>query len=215
MIEQPHTLESQTREISSLEPEDKLDKLASVLRSYQQTNQDQLQQAQLQQVRMNKMLASLDNRLRSLETIASEQRAGDTIEQATDEELSNSYGSVEDLKFSGADVGKWMDETLRVGNWERDITKQVTYQAEKSLEKVPGVNLEDMQCSDRFCRATFTHEDGKQEAILDLLGEPPFVNEIFTLHEPDGRVMLYAARPGESLEELRSEAQEVAFEYSD
>ena len=82
-------------------------------------------------------------------------------------------------------------------------------QAAKSLEKVPGVNLEDMQCGESFCRATFAHENGEQPDIRDLFGVPPFVNEGFTLKEPDGRVALYFTRPGESLEKLRSEARKA------
>jgi hypothetical protein len=66
-----------------------------------------------------------------------------------------------------------------------------------------------MQCGESFCRATFAHENGEQPDIQGLFGEPPFVNEGFTIHEPDGRVTLYFTRPGESLEKLRSEAREA------
>ncbi len=213
-FEQPHAVTPLTKANSGLETQDQLDKLASVLQRYQQTDQEQAQQAQLQQTRLNKMLADLDARLRSLETISGSV-ISNTDEQNTDEAVSSSSKDANDLQVSEADVGKWMDETLRVGNWDQDKTKQATYEAEISLEKVPGVNLEDMQCNDLYCRATFTHEDGKQDAILDLFGTPPFENEGFTVNGPDGRVALYVARPGESLEEFRIEAKEDVLEYSD
>src|SRR5918992_4405325 len=73
VAEQPQAVTSQTGATSGLEVEDRLDELASALRRFQQTNQEQLQRAELQQARLNKMLADLDTRLRSVETRAGEQ----------------------------------------------------------------------------------------------------------------------------------------------
>lgn len=214
-FEQPQAVTSQTGATSGLGVQDKLDELASVLQRYQQTNQEQLQQAQLEQARLNKMLADLDTRLQSVETAGDEQTpdaaVSNSVEQATDAAVSNSgAGNPESGKVSETDLAHWMDETLRVGYWDGYSTELATEQAAMSLAKVPSVNLDDMQCSERFCRATFAHENGEQPVIGDLFGEPPFVNEGFTIHEPDGRVSLYFAQPGESLEGLRSEAREAA-----
>src|ERR687895_483831 len=213
--EQPQAVTSQIGATSGLEVEDRLDELASALRRFQQTNQEQLQQAELQQARLSKMLADLDTRLRSVETRAGEQTthagASDSAEQGTDTADSNSgAGKPESVKISEADFGHWMDETLRIGNFDRNSTELAIEQAGKSVAKLPGVKLEDMQCGERFCRAMFAHENGEPPAIQDLFGEPPFVTDGFTINEADGRVSLYFARPGESLEELRSEARNAA-----
>ena len=119
-------LESQTGTISSRAPQNKLDQLASVLHNFQQINQKHFQQTQLQQARLHKMLADLNAKLRTVETAADEQTTDaivlNDIEQTTDNERSNGGpGKSEDRKFSEADVGYWMDETLRVG-WSQDST---------------------------------------------------------------------------------------------
>lgn len=220
---------SQNEALSSLEVQDKLDTLASSLHSYQQTNQEQLQQAQLEQSRLNKMLADLDTRLRSLETAGgastpdaavanSVEQAPDTtvmnsVEQTPDLVLANSdAGNFESGRVAEADLGHWMDQTLHAGYWDGDSTALATEQATKSLAKVPGVILEDMQCGESFCRATFSHENGEQPDLRDLFGEPPFVTEGFTVNQDESgdRVLLYFARPGVSLGYLRSKAQETA-----
>jgi hypothetical protein len=202
--EQPQAVTSQTGATSAVGV--RLDELASALRHYQQTNQEQLQQANLQQTRLITMLADLDTRLRSVETRAGEQAThavvSDSVEQATDTAVPNSgAGKVE----SEADLGHWMDEKLRVGNFDRDSTALAIAQVDKSIAKLPGVNLEDMQCSERLCRATFAHEKGEPPVIEALFGQPPFVTEGFAINEADGRVSVYFTRPGTSLNELRNE----------
>ncbi len=213
--EQPQAVTSQRGATPAVEVQGRLDELTSALRRFEQTNQEQLQRAELQQARSNKMLADLDTRLRSVETRASEQTthagASDSAEQGTDTAVPNSgAGKPESAQISEADFGHSLDETLRVGNFDREATELAIEQAGKSVAKVPGVKLEDMQCGERFCRATFAHENGEPPAIQDLFGQPPFVADGFTINEADGRVSLYFARPGESLEALRSEAREAA-----
>lgn len=81
-------------------------------------------------------------------------------------------------------------------------------QMETSLAEVPGINLADMQCGESFCRASFVPENGKPPNISQLIGASPFIDSGFTINEPDGRVRVYFTQPGQSLSELRSEAQE-------
>jgi hypothetical protein len=64
-----------------------------------------------------------------------------------------------------------MGEVLRV-EFDRASTKVAADQAAKSLAKVPGVTLEDMQCGKGFCRATFAHESGERPDIRELIGDP-------------------------------------------
>ena len=90
-----------------------------------------------------------------------------------------------------------MEETLCVGDVDRDVTNQAIEQTAQSLSRLPGTYLEDMQCGERFCRATFGNEKGEQPDIQNLFGDPPFVNEGFTVNEANGRVSLYFTRLGE------------------
>ncbi|MDQ3775495.1 MAG: hypothetical protein M3461_14665 [Pseudomonadota bacterium] len=212
--EQPQVT-SQRGATPAVDVRGRLDELASALRRFEQTNQEQLQRAEQQQTGLKRGLADLDTRLRSVEARAGEQIThavtSDSAEQGTDTAVPNSgAGKAESAEISEADFGHWVDETLRVGYFDRDATELATEQAGKSVAKVPGVKLEDMQCGERLCRATFAHENGELPAIQDLLGQPPFVTDGFTINEAGARVSLYFARPGESLEELRNEARNAA-----
>ena len=201
---------SRTGTSYGLKVQDKLDELSSNLRHYQQTNEEQFKQTRLGQARLNKSLADLDARLRPLETAGVEQTTDASIphsvEQATDMALSdNLVRDLEPVRVNELELGQWMDETLRTGNWDREATELAIEEVEKRLANLPGVNLEDMQCSSEgFCRATFTHENGKRPNIQNLFGAPPFVNAGFTIHEADGSVSLYSTESGISLEDFRS-----------
>ncbi|MGH8581897.1 MAG: hypothetical protein ACREWG_03735 [Gammaproteobacteria bacterium] len=212
--EPPRPVASRTEASTGREVQDGLDRLTNALKRYQQANHEQLQQARLEQARLNKILADVDTRLRSVETAAGKQTTKtlvtDRLGEPTDTVEPNSgTRKPESGKVSETDLAHWMDETLRVGDVDRDVTKLAVEQAATSLPKVPGTYLEDLQCGKRFCRAIFGNEKGEQPAIRSLFGEPPFANEGFTLNEPDGRVSLYFTRPGESLEEFRSEARKA------
>lgn len=206
---------SRTEASAGREVQDRLDRLASALERYHRANHEQLQHAGLEQARLNKILADVDTRLRSVETAAGKQTTkalvSDRLGEATDTVEPNSgTRKPESVKVTETDLAHWMDETLRVGDVDRDLTKLAIEQAAKSLPKLPGTYLEDMQCGERFCRATFGNEKGEQPAIQSLFGEPPFANEGFTINEANGRVSLYFTRPGESLEEFRSEVRKAA-----
>lgn len=191
---QPQGTTSQTDAASGPKVEDKLDKLAGALARYQHTNQEQ-------QAHLNKRLLDLETRLRSMETGAGGPHAAEPGKDGAAPE------KPEPKTVTEADLGHWMDETLRAGSFDKAATEQAREQAGKSLAKLPGVNLDDLQCGKGFCRATFTQENGELPELQELFGEPPFQTEGFTVNEADGRVSLYFARPGESLEEFRGAAQ--------
>lgn len=200
----------------------KLDELAGVLERYQQTNQEYLQQTRMQQSRLDKRLVDLDNRLQSVETGAEApttdrvvwysegQVAAQHDLTEDDAETASDTKNLEPKKVTESELSHWMDDTLILEEPDQESTRATAKLAEESLEKVPGVQLNDMQCTDGFCRATFASEDGESPAIGDLFGEPPFESEGFTVNQPDGRVVLYFTRAGESLDELRIEAEEAA-----
>ena len=214
---QPQAVISQNGASSGAKDQGTLDKLANDLEHYQLTNQAQFERAQQEQARLSAALAALATRLGSVETAVSEPRTNvvgrNRVEQSTDTaDLNNGTGNdgtgkPESRKVSETDLGHWIDETIRIGSGDAYLTAKATEQAAVSLRKFPNVNLENMQCDQRFCRATFTKTNSKESDIQALYGEPPFVSEGFTINEADGRVLLYFTQPGVSLADLRGEAQ--------
>lgn len=208
----PQAVISENGASSSAEIQAALDKLAKDFEHYQLTNQVQFQRAQQEQARLSVELAALNARLGSIEAADSEPGrkvvGQNSIEQSTDiADLNDGTGKPESRKVSEADLGHWIDETFRVGSGDTHLTAQATEQAAMSLRKLSNINLDDMQCEERFCRATFTKINGKEPDIQALYGEPPFLTEGFTLYEADGRISLYFTQPGVSMTELRNEAQ--------
>lgn len=210
VVEQLQAKAPPTATTSDLQLQERLDELASALARHEQTSQERLQEAQSQNTRLNRTLADLDTRLRSVEAGARGQTTStvgsDSDEQATDESNSEG-GKARSRKVTEADLGHWMDETLRVGTFDQVATQLAIEQAGKSVAEAPGVILEDMQCGERFCRATFADQNGERPAIERLFGAPPFSTEGFTINETDGRVSLYFTRPGETIEGFRREAR--------
>jgi len=160
---------------------------------------------------MNEKIADLEARLRYMEATASEQAQDQTVSRPDEPGANNGTEKTKAKKLSEADFGHWMDEVLDRGDFDRDATRLTMEQMETSLAEMPGINLADMQCGARFCRASFVPENGKPPNISQLIGASPFIDSGFTITEPDGRVRVYFTQPGQSLSELRGEAQERAL----
>lgn len=166
---------------------------------------------QRQLVLMNDKIASLEARLRDMEAIASKHAQDQIAAIPSEPEPSKGSEKARPKKLSEGDLGHWMDQALDTGDFDRDATKSITDQMATSLAAVPGTNLTDMRCGERFCRASFVSDNGKTPNIVQLLGASPFIESGFTINESDGRVKVYFTQPGESLSDLRSEAQESAL----
>ncbi|MGH9894931.1 MAG: hypothetical protein ACREA0_23705, partial [bacterium] len=149
--------------------------------------------------------------LRYMETAASEQPKNEVVSRPDKPISNNGTEKAKAKNLSEGDFGHWMDEALDAGYFDRDATTLAMDQVETSLAKVPGINLADMQCSDRFCRAILISENGKPLDIAQLMGASPFIGSGTTIHEPDGSVRFYFTQPGQSLSKLRSEAREVVL----
>lgn len=175
-----------------------LDQLISMLQRYQHKNQEQHRQTRSQQDRLHAQLVAVETRLRNLEAgQANALMVRDVLE----------VGLVENHN-SGApeqEVAEWIDDSLKWGNFDREITEQAESEALRTLSGLSGVGLEQIQCGDRFCRAELKYDQGRKNAVMELFGKPPFTSDGFTTEESDGRTALYFVRPGESLEELRRE----------
>lgn len=188
---------------------------------YQENIQMQMQffirQFTEQLAHLNKKLTNIESKVQSLE-LASVGQIIDTTEWSDEaEKLYNDHenSQIEQLEledFSDTALGNWMDVSLQESYWEnRESTKLAIEQAEMSLEKVPGIFLENMQCGEKFCRATLAHENGEKSSIRNLFGEPPFTNEGFTIEQQDGSVALYFVQSGLSLSDMRSKALESSL----
>jgi hypothetical protein len=160
---------------------------------------------------MNEKIASLEARLRDMEAAAHRQAQDHSVPRSDKPEVNKDTDQVKTKKLSEADFAKWMDEVLDRGGSDREATKLTMEQMETSLAEVPGTNLTDMRCNDRFCRASFVAESGKEPNISELFGVSPFIGSGTTIPEPDGSVTVYFTQVDQSLGELRKEAREVAF----
>jgi hypothetical protein len=160
---------------------------------------------------MHDKIAALEARLRDMEASASKHAQNQPISRPDTPDANNGTDKAKPKKLSEGDLGQWMDKILDTGDFDRDTTKSITDQMATSLTEVPGLNLTDLQCGERFCRAGFGADNGKAPNISQLIGASPFIESGFTVTEPDGRVRFYFTQPGESLSDLRSEAQESAL----
>jgi hypothetical protein len=158
--------------------------------------------------RMHEKIADLEARLRSLEATTREQATDPTGSRSDEPDADKDAEKAKAKKFSEDDFGQWLDDALDTGDFDRDATRVTREEMATSLAAVPGINLADLQCGDRFCRASFVSDNGEPPNIAQLIGASPFIESGFTLNEPDGGVRVYFTQPGQSLGELRSEARE-------
>ena len=172
-------------------------------------HRDQPAHAEQQQLTlMNERLATLEARLHDMEATANEHAQEQTASIPNEPEPNKDSEKAKPKKLSEGDLGHWMDKTLEAGDFDRDTTKSITEQMATSLAEVSDINLTDMQCGERFCRASFVSDNGKTPNVSQLIGASPFIESGFTINDPDGRVKVYFTQPGQSLSDLRSEAQE-------
>jgi hypothetical protein len=198
---------SKQPEVANHNIELRLKKLANLIKLNQQANIQKLQEVQTDSLEIRNQLVDLQNRLEGLEGI----NVMSDSEQTNPEAGTDIHGN-NLMHVTEKELGHWVEETF-VDGFDPTATSQAMAEAEQSLENFPGVYLNDMQCSDRFCRATLSHADANKIAAEDMFGQPPFVTDGFTMIEPDGSLLFYFSQPGESIKELREELL-VGFDYN-
>jgi hypothetical protein len=172
---------------------------------------DQPATPEQQLTRMHEKIADLEARLRSLEATTSEQATDPTGSRSDEPDADQDAEKAKAKKFAEADFGQWLDDALVTGDFDREATRLTLEQMETSLAEVSGINLADLQCGERFCRASVVSDNGEPPNIAQLIGASPFIESGFTLNEPEGGVRVYFTQPGQSLGELRREARERIF----
>lgn len=156
---------------------------------------------------LNKKLADMEARLRSMEAVNGQQANNRGVSRQAQADTDKGNNEAVGNKLSEAEFGRWMDESLGSGRVDANATRLVLDQAQLNLANAPDVNLDDMQCGEGFCRATFMPESGKEFSIAEVAGASPFMGEGYVINGTDGSVKVYFAQAGQSLEELRTEAQ--------
>jgi hypothetical protein len=157
---------------------------------------------------MNDKIANLEAKLRNMEALASKHAQDQTVLGPDGSGANKDAEKIKPKRLSEDDFGQWLDTALVTGEFDREATRSTVEQMGASLAQVSGLILTDMQCGERFCRAGFASDNGDRPDISQLMGASPFIDSGFTLNEPDGRVRVYFTQQGQSLSELRSEAQE-------
>lgn len=160
---------------------------------------------------MNEKIASLEARLRDMEASASRQAQDQTVLRPDKPGMNKDTEKGKAKKLSEGDFAQWLDEVLDRGDFDREATKLTMEQMATSLAEVPGTNLADMRCNDRFCRASFVAESGKAPNISELFGASPFIGSGTSIPEPDGSVTVYFTQADQSFSDLRQEAREVVL----
>jgi hypothetical protein len=159
---------------------------------------------------LNDKISVLEARLQDLEATVGGQATKKPVARLSRQNTHNDTQKQKPKIFSEVDFGRWMDDSLDASHTDKDVTQTIMAQAEKSLVNVADTNLDDLRCNDRYCRASFTPETGKQVDVSQVIdATSQFMSSGFTLNEPDGSVKLYFTQSGQSLEELRNEAQKT------
>ncbi len=144
-------------------------------------------------------LKELAARLQALENRPGPDQAAEPEKSLTDE-----------TRITEAEVEQWIDRSLDFIDFDAEATESARATARHSLSNNPDILLDDMQCGEGVCRAAFTHVNGSQPDVAKLFGAPPFTGEGFTVTKPDGRVMIYFAEDGKSLEAIRQQLADVS-----
>jgi len=193
--------------------EKKLDELANTIGQQLRNYSDLIEQTRNEQSRVNDVIASLEARIYAAETLQSQQSnqtddSSGIVQELAQEANNDEQESSDSNKINERAMGRWMDDILSSGYLDDAATFIAADQVERGVVNTPGMQLLDMLCTEKFCRASFAREDGELPDIGSLLGSPPFVNEGFTVNNPDGTVTVYFTDTGISLSELQNEASQ-------
>jgi uncharacterized coiled-coil protein SlyX len=156
---------------------------------------------------LQEQLAALEARLRAMETAVREPLPRQALSESDEPASRDAAANAKARKWSDADFVQWMDVALDAGDVDRDAAESVMEQVVTSVAEVPGINLADLQCGARFCRATLIPETGEGPDLAELVGASPFMGSALSVPEPDGSVRVYFVPSGQSFSELQDEAQ--------
>lgn len=153
--------------------------------------------------RLDEKLTGLNKRVSELENSEASTQKEDT------EHLDYQYNGNIELTERG--FAQWLESSLSTTRQNDEKVNRISNETFAVLSKnLPGVNLDNMACNEGYCRASFSHVNGEKPETRKLFGEPPFMGQGFTIEEPDGRVLLYFTEAGQTLADLKQEANIAA-----
>ncbi|KPJ90261.1 MAG: hypothetical protein AMJ53_14230 [Gammaproteobacteria bacterium SG8_11] len=169
------------------------------------------EEAKLENARVNAQVAKLEGKLQALEIDNAASGRTENLEELPDNEpvvevwAAEAARSPLEERVTESALRNWIDNSFELGYVDETLTARAEEQAVSSLVDLPDIYMQDLQCSERVCRATFSHETGKGPTVLDVFGHPPFMTEGITVPIDHERVAVYFTQPGVSFDELRSE----------
>jgi len=209
LVSNPKTVFSTANDNIEHRQQNNFNRIIAEFQNRQQISQQQLKLALVQQTKLLTTINKIDARLDSLET-NSEQLMSKTVKQdnseISDTNQVNLSKKTKAVTMIEADLGSWMDTSLTQA--DATATSLAFEQAAVTISDNSALDLDGMECAERFCRATVTLKSDDPDAVRNLFGHPPFMTEGFTIHDADGRVQVYFTQPGVSLRDLRGEALE-------
>ena len=169
----------------------------------------EIQSQQLQKLtdNQNKLASSLNSIQNKVALLENNILSGPSTENVKTEnnQTKNDKNSLTPENVPEVLIGQYLESSLTDEALNDDITGIAVQQTQDQLHNLPGVNLETMQCSERYCRAKFNRVDGELPDLSDLWGTPPFMNQGFTLDQDDGSVILFFTNTGVTIDDLRKE----------
>ncbi len=175
--------------------------MADQLRSIE----DQLSEARDERRALQRLAASLQAQMDEESIVVQQPQGADNRRQA-EPAVSRPLPAGSDAEVGDAELGEWMSQALNTDHWDADLTSAALHQAESTVAQMVGLQLDGIQCGERFCLALLSSSDGGTPDVGRLFGYPPFLNEGFTIERPDDSVELYFMQPGQSLAALRDAA---------
>jgi phage-related tail protein len=198
---------SQHHDIIDKNIDNQLENIMNLINEQQQANLQKLQEIENNALATRKILIAMQNRFDHPDKLKD---LSDDIQNHSETE-SDAY----DDNFTTVtekELSYWV-ETSFIIDPNPTVTSQAAEEAEQSLQNFPGIYLNKMQCSDRFCRASLSHVNGENIAAEDMFGQPPFLTDGFTITKQDGTVLFYFSQPGESILDLRESLLAESDDY--
>ena len=184
-----------------------MQRIVEDLRRYQRDSQARFEEAMRRQVEIGASLQQLSKRVERLQTAARE-----NLDQYRRHEPQNSGGQPNSAatpdpggrnNVSESTLSTWMMQILESGSHDLSLTGQVFDQARSTVQqRLKNVNIDELECEARFCRAVFSSFDGTRPQLRPIFGRPPFMTEGFTMNEGDNRIALYFMQRGTTLAEI-------------
>lgn len=145
---------------------------------------------------LDEKATDMEERLRSVEAaVAAKGSEGTAIHEGHEERMTH------------AELGDRILESIEVGGRDTQWESEAESQIRNRLSELPGVRLDEIACSARFCAMKFRGASGGATDITPILGAPPFDGPSFAVPDPEtGLLSVFVPAVGISVEALMAQA---------